>query len=46
MIYICGIAKGTTHAYKCPYCDFESDDLEDFATSMCWDCVYRPEGDE
>lgn len=45
-IIICGIDKGTTHAYKCPYCDFESDDLENFATSMCWECVYKPEDAE
>jgi hypothetical protein len=41
MIIICGIPPGKTLSYGCPCCDFESDDIEDFATSMCWECVYR-----
>lgn len=39
-IWICGISKGEDGLYHCPYCSFTSDSLEDFATGMCWDCVY------
>jgi len=39
-INICGIPKKQDDIYYCPYCNFESDDIEDFATSMCWDCAF------
>jgi hypothetical protein len=28
-----------TGQYSCPYCEFTSDNVEDFAIGMCWDCV-------
>jgi hypothetical protein len=45
-VIICGIDRGTTHKYKCPGCDFQSDDIEQFATSCCWTCVYGDDEDE
>jgi hypothetical protein len=43
-VIICGIGRGKEKEYACPVCGMESDDLDDFATSMCWSCVYPPEG--
>jgi hypothetical protein len=36
---ICGIDPGKTRKYGCR-CGFESDDIDDFATSCCWECVF------
>lgn len=40
-IIICGIPKNEAGNYYCPDCGFTSGDIEDFAISMCWDCVYE-----
>ena len=45
-IIICGISKNEEGLYYCPYCDFTSDDIEQFATSMCWDCAFPDELEE
>lgn len=45
-IIICGLNPGTEKKHACPFCGFESDDIEDFATGMCWDCVYSWEDEE
>lgn len=42
-IIICRLPQGRTKKYGCPYCGFESDNLDDFAVGMCWSCVYAPE---
>ena len=42
---LCGVPKGDKARYRCPYCGFQSDDIEDFAVSMCWSCAFEP-GDE
>lgn len=39
-IIICGIPKDEEGNFYCPHCGFKSTDLEQFATSMCWSCVY------
>ena len=41
-IIICGIGKDGED-YVCPYCGYKSKDIENFATSMCWTCVFAPE---
>lgn len=45
-IIVCGIQQGFEHNYRCPYCGHESDDLEDFAISMCWDCIWENKVEE
>jgi hypothetical protein len=40
---ICGVPKNEEGKYFCPYCNFESDDIEQFAISMCWDCAFPTE---
>jgi len=40
---MCGLDKGETHKYKCSFCDYESNNIDNFATSMCWECVYGPD---
>ncbi len=42
-VIICGLAPGTVKKYRCPFCDYESDDIDNFATAMCWNCVYAEE---
>lgn len=37
-IIVCGVAEGAVAKYRCPCCGMESDDLDAFATSMCWPC--------
>ena len=37
-IRACGV-QSEGEAYRCGLCGFTSDDLEDFATVMCWSCV-------
>jgi protein-arginine kinase activator protein McsA len=39
-IIICGLPKTEEEAYRCPYCGFTSFDIEQFAVSMCWECVF------
>jgi hypothetical protein len=39
-IIICGPAKGEDKKYKCICCGWETDDLEQIAVNMCWDCVF------
>ena len=43
-IIICGIGKDGED-YVCPHCGYKSKDIDDFATSMCWRCVFAPEDD-
>lgn len=38
-VIICGVPKKQDGTFYCPYCSFESEEIEDFATSMCWDCA-------
>lgn len=38
-VIICGTPKNEDGKYYCPYCGFESADLEKFAIGMCWDCL-------
>lgn len=38
-VTICGLPRGDKHAWKCPCCGLESDDKEDFAVTVCWDCA-------
>lgn len=38
--FVCGPAKGTNKAMRCPCCGFESDNPEAFAVSMCWPCGF------
>ena len=43
-IIVCGV--GTQDGkYRCRYCGFTSNDLEDFATVMCWTCALGPDED-
>lgn len=44
-IIICGIPKNSEGQYFCPNCGFTSPDIEKFAISMCWDCVFGPIGE-
>lgn len=39
-VIVCGIPKHTSGKYYCPYCSFESDDIDQFAVGMCWNCMY------
>lgn len=41
MIIICGLPKGETLKYRCPVCTYESDDIEEFATTCCWECAFK-----
>jgi hypothetical protein len=41
MIFFCGLPVNTRGAYYCPYCLYESYNLEEFATGMCWYCVWK-----
>ncbi len=43
---ICGIPKNDEGKFFCPYCKFTSSDIEQFATSMCWDCALPAEEEE
>lgn len=43
-IIVCGPGKGTEKKYSCICCGWETDDIEQMAVSMCWDCVYGKEG--
>lgn len=43
---ICGIPRNQEGMYYCPYCDFVSDDIEQFAISMCWDCAFNGDKEE
>jgi hypothetical protein len=43
-LIICGLPKKQDGTFYCPYCNFESEEIEDFATSMCWDCAF-PSGE-
>jgi hypothetical protein len=45
-LYVCGVPKTEDGRFYCPYCDFVSADIEQFATGMCWDCVFQEERDE
>src|SRR5215469_16783707 len=38
-VIICKVNRGVEHAFSCPCCGIESDSIDSFATSMCWDCV-------
>jgi hypothetical protein len=42
-VIVCGLPRTEDGKYNCKYCGFTSDDIEDFATSMCWSCVYSEE---
>jgi hypothetical protein len=40
-VILCGgISRGEDRLYHCPFCSFKSDDIEQFAIGMCWNCVY------
>ena len=41
---ICGIPKNAEGLYYCPCCGFISENLDNFAIGMCWDCVYGKRG--
>lgn len=45
-IISCGPDKGIEKLYKCIACDFESDDLENFGVSMCWECIFPIQEEE
>lgn len=45
-VIVCGIPKNEQGQYYCPYCDYKSDDIENFAIAMCWDCVFRNDIEE
>lgn len=38
---LCGVVRGEDKAYRCPCCGMESDNLDAFATSMCWECAFN-----
>jgi len=38
-VIICGLGKGKVKKYSCICCGWETDDIEEMAVSMCWDCV-------
>ena len=40
---LCGIPKTEDGRFYCPSCDFVSDEIEDFAVGMCWNCMYEEE---
>lgn len=42
-VIFCGIPRDEDGQYRCPHCGYRSADLESFATSMCWTCVFAPE---
>lgn len=37
----CGPAKGERLEFRCQSCGFESDSIEDFNASTCWECCER-----
>jgi len=39
-VIICGPAAGKRKKLRCPCCGMESDNIEAFATSMCWQCAF------
>lgn len=43
---ICGPAQGKIKKYACICCHVESDNIEDFAVSMCWECGLSADGKE
>lgn len=44
MVFICGPGKGVEKKYACICCGWETDDIEQIAVNMCWDCVYGKPG--
>jgi len=42
-VIICGPAMGVEKKFACICCHMESDDPEDFAVSLCWECM-DPDG--
>jgi hypothetical protein len=45
-IVICGLPRGENHEYKCMVCGFESDERDDYAVNMCWECIMPSEPDD
>lgn len=45
LIRVCSTPKNDAGEYSCPYCGYTSEDIENFAVGMCWDCVFSPEQD-
>lgn len=37
---ICGLPKNDEGLFYCPFCGFSSDNIEEFATTMCWNCIF------
>lgn len=44
-VIVCGIPRRLDGEYYCPYCNFTSYDIEDFAVAMCWDCAFNDDED-
>jgi hypothetical protein len=38
-IIVCGVSTGAKKKFSCPCCHWESDNIDSFATGMCWPCV-------
>lgn len=45
VVWICGLQQ-VDGQFMCPYCNFRSGNIEEFATNMCWGCVYSEDSNE